>query len=318
MNKRLFVPVLFWGALSFAAWTTESMAAEGGNTHYIPGSLATMIDLAPTQPGWVLEPMYLHYNGNVGSNARIPVAGLSTLGLDASSDAVIIGGFYTLDQELIGAHYSVGAYLPYIWMDVNAHVDTAAGSVEKSDSASGFGDMTLIPAMFAWKQGRFQYNAALNISLPTGEYEKGRLANPGLNYWSFDPWVGVSYNNEKLNFNAALHGGIVFNTENTDTDYTSGTYFHIEGSLQKLIAMGKGFLTVGAEGYWVEQLEADSGQRSILGDFKSRTVGIGPVLGYIMPLEKANLVVELRWLNEVDVKNRLDGDFLWAKVAYQF
>jgi hypothetical protein len=35
-----------------------AVAAEGGTTHYLPGAVATIIDLAPTQPGWVIEPIY--------------------------------------------------------------------------------------------------------------------------------------------------------------------------------------------------------------------------------------------------------------------
>ena len=34
-----------------------ALAAEGGTGHYIPGGTATLIDLAPTKPGWVVEPM---------------------------------------------------------------------------------------------------------------------------------------------------------------------------------------------------------------------------------------------------------------------
>lgn len=38
----------------------EAIASEGGTGHYLPGAVATMIDLAPTQPGWVVEPIDLY------------------------------------------------------------------------------------------------------------------------------------------------------------------------------------------------------------------------------------------------------------------
>ena len=41
-----------------------ALATEGGTGHYVPGGIATLIDLAPTKPGWVVEPIYLHYEGN--------------------------------------------------------------------------------------------------------------------------------------------------------------------------------------------------------------------------------------------------------------
>lgn len=318
MNRLPFHLAVCLVALSSFFTPPQSMASEGGSTHYTPGSLATIIDLAPTQPGWVIEPMYLHYEGSVEVSEHMPIAGLSALGISANMDSVTIGGFYTLEQKVAGANYSIGAYFPMVWVELDASVETNQGVVSRHDSASGLGDITLIPALLAWKDGRLQYSAGLNIYAPTGEYELGRLANPGLNYWSFDPWVGVAYNNEKSLFNAALHGGITFNTENQDTDYTSGTFGHIEGSVQQFLSLGKGMLSLGVEAFWVVQLEADSGQAQFLGDFKGDTAGIGPVLGYLLPLGKETLAFELRWLPEVDVKNRLEGDYLWAKVVYQF
>jgi len=172
--------------------------------------------------------------------------------------------------------------------------------------------------MLAWKDGLWQYSAAFSVYAPTGEYEEGKVANTGLNYWSFDPWAGVSYSNPETGFNAALHGGVMFNTENNDTEYESGTTSHVEVSVQQLLPAGPGFLTVGVEGFWLEQLEADSGQRDFLGDFEGRSVGAGPVLGYLLPTADANFVVELRYLDEFETQNRLEGDYLWLKAVYQF
>jgi hypothetical protein len=295
-----------------------AIAAEGGTTHYAPGAVATMIDLAPTQPGWVIEPIYLHYEGDAATQKEIPIAGLDALGLKATSDVALVGGFYTFEQPVLGAYYSVGAMLPYVWLTVEGKIDTALGTFERRDTASGIGDLALIPAMLGWRSGPVQYNAAVTVYAPTGEYEAGELANPGLNYWTVNPWVGVSYNNPKNGFNAALHGGIAFNTENPDTDYRSGAMTHLEGSVQQLLPLGKGFLSLGAEAFWVEQVTADSGQAPILGDFKGRTAGIGPVLGYVRPMGEQNFVAELRWLPELDTRNRLEGDYVWLKLVYQF
>jgi len=305
--------------LVFCALVPLSAAAtEGGTSHYLPGAVATLIDLAPTQPGWVVEPVYLHYEGAAGTKKALPVAGLDALGLKATLDALLIGGFYTLDHKVLGAYYSVGAMLPYTWITAEAKIDTVIGNLQARDSEEGLGDVTLIPVMLGWKEGAWQYDFALSVYAPTGDYEVGRLANPGLNYWSINPIAGVAYSNPNTGFNAAQHGGVLFNTENPDTDYRSGTLAHLEGSVQQLIPAGKGFLSVGLEGFWVEQVTADSGQRPILGDFKGRTAGLGPVLGYVLPLGKQNFVTELRWLRELDTKNRLEGDYVWLKVVYQF
>ncbi len=296
----------------------SASATEGGSGHYMPGTVATLIDLAPTKPGWVIEPIYLHYDGDADATQKIPVAGLDTLGMSAELDVLLAGGLYTFAKPVFGATYSVGAYLPFVWMKVEAEIKGDLGHKLIQDEENGLGDMTIIPAMLAWKDGPWQFNAALSVYAPTGEYELGNLANPGLNYWSFDPFVGVSYNHPTLGFNAALYGGVIFNTENEDTNYQGGSMLHLDGSIQQLLPVGPGFISIGAEGFYLEQLSADSGQRAILGDFKGRSAGIGPVLGYVLPLGDDTLVTELRWLPELETKNRLKGDYIWLKIVYQF
>jgi len=307
------------GALVIAlvcGYARVAPAAEGGVTHIIPGSAATLIDLPPNRPGWVVEGIYLNYQGDASADKSFPIAGTIAAGLSAESNAVLLGTFYTFESNVLGAHFSVGGFLPYISVDVTADLATPLGTVRRKDSASGLGDVTLIPAMLAWKEESWQYSAFLSIYAPTGQYEKGRLANPGLNYWTFDPTVGVSYNNEKTGLNAALYAGIGFNTENNATGYSSGSLLHFDGSVQQLLPVGPGILGIGAEAFYIEQVTADSGGN--LGDFKGRTAGIGPVLTYILPRGTETLVAELRWLPETSVKNRLEGDYIWLKVVYQF
>lgn len=295
-----------------------SMAAEGGTTHDLPGGTATLIDLAPTQPGWVVQPIYFHYSGKASASGAIPVAGTLALSLEADSDALLLGGLYTFAQSLLGARYSAGTYLPYVWISADATLDTPLGKVRRRDRTSGVGDMILIPAMLAWESGFWQFNALLPVYAPTGEFQTGRLANPGLNYWTFTPTLGTSYNNDKTGFNAALHGSVSLNTENGDTDYRSGSLVHLEASVQQLLPVGPGFLGVGTEAFYLEQVTADGGSGARLGEFKGRTAGIGPVLSYLLPRGKETLVAELRWLPELDVSRRLKGDYVWLKLAYQF
>jgi len=306
-------------ALTFALGCPGvALAAEGGVGHYLPGGMATLIDRPPTKPGWVVEPIYLHYEGSAAASRAIPIAGTLAAGLSASSDALLLGGLYTFAQTPLGAHYSLGAYLPYVWATVEAQLDTPLGTVRRRDRAAGIGDLTLIPVMLAWETGFWQVSATLPVYAPTGEYRKGRLANPGLNYWTFDPTLGVSYNNDKNGFNAALYLGLSLNTENPDTRYRSGSTLHLDGSIQQLLPVGSGFLGIGAEAFYLDQVTADSGQGARLGDFQGRTAGIGPVLSYVLPRGTKTFVAELRWLPELDVSNRLKGDYVWLKLVYQF
>jgi hypothetical protein len=42
------------------------------------------------------------------------------------------------------------------------------------------------------------------------------------------------------------------------------------------------------------------------------------LLTYILPVAKNTLVGEVRWLKELGAKRRLEGDYLWVKIVYQF
>jgi hypothetical protein len=302
----------------FLALVSPIPAEEGGAGRYVPGNAATLIDLPPTKSGWVFESIYLHYDGDASASGTFPNAGLVTAGLDATSDAFILGGLYTFETPVLESHFSAGAFVPYMWMDVTADVVGGGTAGFRSDSADGIGDITLIPAMMAWKCDSWQYSALLPIYAPTGDYNLGSLANVGRNYWTFDPTLQVSYNNAKTGFNAAIFTGVTLNTENDDTDYQSGAAFHIDASVQQLLPVGSGFLSVGFNAFYYEQISGDSGSGAKLGGFEGRTVGIGPALGYILPVGENTLVAEARWLPELDTKRRLEGDFFWLKLVYQF
>lgn len=60
-------------------------------------------------------------------------------------------------------------------------------------------------------------------------------------------------------------------------------------------------------------MTGESGSGTRFGDFEGRTAGTGPVLSYILPRGKETFVAELRWLPEMNVERRLEGDYVWLK-----
>lgn len=299
-----------------AAVPRLALAGEGGTSHVLPGANATLVDVPPTTPGLFLKPMYLHYGGDV--SVPVPTAAGVVSDLDADANTLVLGAGYTFERTVLGAHYTVAAFLPYTWLDISARAQAGAGSVARHSEVSGLGDLTLVPLMLAWKVGDWQFDVLTPIYAPTGNYEKGRLGNTGLNYWTFDPMVGVVYSNKQLGFNAMLHVGYGINTENTETDYRSGDLLHLDAAVQQIVPVGPGLLALGVEGFYFDQVTGDSGGGAVLGDFKGRTAGVGPVVGYILPLAERTLSVEVKWLTELETKNRLKGDYVWLKVVFKF
>lgn len=313
---RLNLPA---GILSciLASVSPQAAAGEGGTAHVTPGAMATLADNPPTAgPAGFVKPMYLNYSGS--ASARFPTAAGLAGNVDARANTFAVAAGYTFGTQVLGAAYTMVAALPYSWLDIKADVDTPLGTVRRNSKVDGFGDITIIPAMLAWKSGDWQFNALLPIYAPTGSYELGRLGNPGLNYWTFDPMVGAAYSNRKTGFNALLHAGYAMNTENKDTHYKSGNLLHFDGALQQVLPAGPGLMTLGVEGFYFEQVTCDSGSGAVLGCFKGRTAGLGPALGYVLPMGKQSLVLELKWLPELETRNRLDGDYIWLKGAYKF
>jgi hypothetical protein len=317
IQKHRLLSILIAG-LCVSITCSSASAEEGGSGHYTPGGMATLIDLPPTQSGWVVQPLYLHYDADFSGSRTLPIGGLISTELDATIDALTLGGLYTFEQPVLGAHYTVGVYAPYVWMDVTGTVEGTQATRSRTDNVDGLGDITLIPAMLAWTSGSWQFNALLPIYAPTGDYEVGRLANPGLNYWTFDPTVGVAYSNEETGFNFVAFGGVTINTENEDTNYRSGSVLHVDFSVQQLWTAGSGLLGLGLNGFLYEQITGDSGSGAIQGDFKGRSAGIGPVIDYVLPSGTSTWVFEAKWLPELYTKNRLEGDYLWFKAVYQF
>jgi hypothetical protein len=293
-----------------------AIAGEGGTSHIMPGANATLVDLPPTSPGGFLKPMYINYQGD--ASARVPTAAGVVANLNADANTLVLGGGYGFEQTVLGgAHYAVAAFLPYTWLSISGN-SAALGGIQIQNSVSGIGDLTVVPVMLAWKVGDWQYDFLMPVYAPTGSYEVGRLGNTGLNYWTFDPIVGAAYSNAKSGLNAAVHVGYAINTENNDTNYKSGNILHVDASVQQILPLGSGFANIGAEAWYFQQVSCDSGSGATLGCFKGRTAGIGPVLGYIQPIGQQKLILELKWLPELETKNRLNGDYIWLKMVYKF
>jgi len=296
-------------------WTVSVEAEEGGSGHYMPGAMASFIDALPGYPAFAVENVFAYYGGDVSRNVALPVGGESTRGLNATAYANSLVGFYETPLQLLGAHYAAGLALPYVWMDAKARVD----NFTVQDSANGIGDMTIIPFMLGWTNGTdLKYDVRLDTYVPTGQYEKGALANPGKNYWTFEPEASVSYISSKIGLEASAFAGLDFSTKNQATDYQSGDVFHLDATVAEHVPLLGGVAGLGANGFYYQQISSDSGSGAILGGFEGRTVGVGPALSYIRKIGKAELATEVKWLPELEVKDRIKGNYVWFKIAVLF
>ena len=309
------------------ALAISSRAEEGGSAHYLPGMGASFIDAFPGKPGSLAVLNYfLYYNGSAAGNRPLPIGGLLTAGLDATVYADTLAAIYQTPWHVLGGGLAVGAALPYVWVEVEGQAQRIGpGGVPgpaftARDSANGIGDIALYPFMLGWTNilPDLKLDTRLSIFAPTGAYEAGQLANAGKNYWTFEPGIMASWLSSKIGTEVSLYAGVDFNTANDATDYTSGTSLHLDATIAQHLPLGKGFIGVGANGFYYQQITGDTGTGARLGDFESMTSGVGPVLSYAQKVGQTDLVAEVKWLPELDVDHRLKGDHIWFKLALLF
>jgi hypothetical protein len=296
----------------------SALAEEGGAGHYTPGANASFVDALPGKPGLALADFFVFYNASAGG--RLPIAGLISVTLDAKVFANSLVGIYQTPLALLGGSYAFGGIVPVLWMDVTGTVAAGSGTRSAGDSSSGIGDLLLYPFMLGWTAagGDLKYDFRFGIYAPTGKFEAGALANVGKNYWTFEPTATVSFISSKIGLEASAYAAVDFNTKNKTTDYQTGTQFHLDATLAEHVPLFAGFFGVGANAFYYQQIAGDSGSGATLGDFKGRTIGVGPVASYAMKLESTQLALELKWLPELETKNRLKGDYFWIKIGAVF
>ncbi len=317
--KKVTISIVFTLMLWVALVHSSSVhAAENGIGHYSPGAVASFIDAAP--PGLAPLNQFNYYNGSFEASRQLPIGGLLAAGVDAVSYAEIFGAAYTSPYGVFGGKFSAAMLIPYVWADVKGTISGPLGTFSRKSTADGIGDIVLVPFWLGWTQGDFKWDVRLDIYAPTGEFNVGQLANVGLNYWTFEPVASFSYLSKKTGLEFTTFAGFDFNTKNDATNYQSGDVFHIDATVaEHLPLFGYGTIGIGANAFYWKQFTADSGSGARLGSFEGRTQGIGPVISYISPPVCGHTILaEVKWLPELDVKDRLSGDYVWFKLVVLF
>lgn len=291
-------------------------AEEGGSGHYQPGSIASFIDGVPAEETFLVRYNLIHYKGSVSPKVQLPVAGTPSSNVEADVWGHGVTLAWAPGWKWGDWNYAMSMTLPLLDAEVSADVGLGASSASRSDSLTRMGDLILMPLML-----NYTVNPDLNVNFrttvyaPTGDFETGRLANTGKNYWSVEPTLGLVYFGQHNGHEASLYLGVDFNTENPDTDYKSGSQLHLESTLAQHFPLADGVSGVGVSGYYYKQVSGDSGDGATLGDFKAKSVGVGPVLSYMRDFGEWDLITELKWLHEYDTSNRLEGDVALLKVV---
>ncbi len=293
------------------------MAEEGGSGHYMPGAFATMFDFTPEEPGAkATSVQFNYYQGDMGGGRSLPLGGQVAASVDAKAFSTVLILVDTFETPVAGGVYSVGAAVPWVDMSVAADVKIGAITTHVKDNADAFGDICFLPVMLEWRKGLNQYSVILPIYAPTGAYDTGVLANPGKNYWTFEPTFAFNRLDPQSWVAFTAFAALDISTKNDATDYQSGEVLHLELSANKLFPQADGTIwSAGVNAFLYEQITGDSGSGAKLGDFEGHTYGIGPAIGWLKKGKQSSNFAELKWLPELDVAKRTKGNILWLKAG---
>jgi hypothetical protein len=300
-------------------------AEERGMGHYMPGMISSFVDMCPYEEKFIYKNMTLYYGGEAGGSKTFPLGANIASGINADLYANISLLAYQTDWELFGARYLAAIGFPYVRADVEVsgtltrpHGTPTTVSKKISDSCEGLGDIILAPINLAWKTGDFTFDTHLYIYAPTGVYDQYDLANIGMNYWTFEPGVDASWISSKIGTEVTIAASYDISIENQDTDYRTGDSIHLDTTVGQHIPLFGGLAGVGVNAFYFQQVTADQGGPAMMGDFKGMTMGIGPAISYVIKVGGTDIAAELKWLPELDTENRLEGDYIWLKLAVAF
>lgn len=277
---------------------TPALATEGGGSMY-PNGLENFVAGALPPPGLYGLVYATQYNAdrlmdNSGNNLNVP--GFKVTANVVAPRLVWLPGLTALGGDVV-THVAVPL------------VDVKVAVAGNQQSKSGVGDI-IIGGGIAWHHSPSLHSiAALDVYLPTGDYNKTNLANLGRNYYAFEPVYAIS-RIDPTGWNADIKAGILINQRNNATDYLSGNEFHFDYALGWGIGNG---IVLGIGGFAYQQFSDDKQAGVTISDNRGRAFGIGPSIKYD---SGKGWLLTAKWQKESQVRNRAEGNAFWLKAVF--
>jgi len=296
------------------AYSGPANAAEGALGFYLLGSKTTMAGYLPG-PGIYGSLSNYGYSGDANidyANAGVLVSG--NIGAKAYLPLPTI--LWVTKAKIAGGNLALSATAPIGYKKVSAEALLSGPlgnqlALDFKKDNWGFGD-PVFGASLGWHSSKVHYSLGTLVNVPIGQWEFGNPVSIGFHRWSIDTTGAVTYLDPSSGIELSGAAGVTFNVKNDDTDYTTGTELHFEAAAMKHLSHTA---SIGLHGYAYKQISGDSGSGAVLGSFKGQAFAIGPAADFTFKLGKTPLVMNVRYLHEFSVKNRLKGDAGFLNLA---
>ena len=110
--------------------------------------------------------------------------------------------------------------------------------------------------------------------------------------------------------NSPIVGGLTYNFMNGALQYQNGMDFHVDWAASQFVSKT---VHVGIAGYFLQQITDDSGPGAKLGGFRGQAVGIGPQIGFMIPMSDGYQgYLNIRGYKDLEVENRPSSWSTWV------
>jgi len=173
----------------------------------------------------------------------------------------------------------------------------------------GLGDLTIGNGLH-WTFPTFDMVNAVDVVVPTGNYDAADFVNPGQNKWVFRlNHMGTWHPAPAWDVSYRLHWD--YNFSNSATDYHSGQTVYLNWAIGW---KPRPQMTVGLAGYYLRQVTDDRQAGHVVGPDGNRTRvdGIGPCVKYFLP---NHVMLTAKYFREFNARNHPEGDQFWLQVT---
>ena len=289
---------LAWLFAAYSALALPVFASENNNSNYVPGFYGDFGMALKQESGWYLDNFAMGYTAvaaDFGSNSVLELPGIG----------------YATDTKIAGGNYALSIYPGVVYAENNY---TKSDSKQQS-ARVGAGDIYAIPIQLSWQFGDVSVLAFEGLSIPVGSYRKNRDLNTGLNYWTFDSNISLTWQPDNESYDFSLNLGYMVNTENTTTHYRTGNELHLDYMAGYYLTEKLG---AGITGTYYRQIIQDSGGGVTVDAVQGESSSIGPVLMYTIKLDGRDVNFSAKWLHEYNVNNHAPGDYAIVRTTFNF
>ncbi|MFA7669364.1 MAG: transporter, partial [Burkholderiaceae bacterium] len=222
---------------------------------------------------------------------------------------------WSTPYKLLDGRLALGLTLPYGHQYIDADLVLGPYAGDTTSRVTTLGD-PVVTGTLGWQNGSYHWSLVGMVNVPAGHYRENSMSNIAFHRWGADVSMAGTWYDPAVGWDISGVVGVTFNGNNPKTNYRTGTEWHLEAAVSRDIA-GPG-TTLGAIGYYHQQISDDSGDGAVLGGFRGRTAALGLTASHAFKWENTPIQARLKVLREFNTRNRVEGTAVYLTLSLPF